>query len=111
MRTKKWRELSRREKLTRVAGFLIGFAMVWFITGCSEMQSDAPEPTPDNIVNGRNTQVIRMPDGFRNVAFTCYGQNGIYVTSRGWVQASADKNIVPLPSDIAVVTNDPQCQR
>lgn len=83
---------------------------VLLLAGCSETKTDAPEPTPDNIVNGTNTQVIRMPDGFRNVAFTCYGTTGIYVTSRGWIESSVDKNITPLPSDLAVVGNDPKCK-
>lgn len=79
--------------------------------GCtSDTKTDAPEPTPENIVNGTHTQVIRMPDGFRNLAFTCYGTVGVYVTSRGWIEASASKELVPLPSSIAVLANDPHCQ-
>jgi len=84
-------------------------AVLFIVYGCSATKADAPEPTPDNIVNGTNTQVIRMPDGFRNVAFTCYGTSGIYVTSRGWAEASATKDIVPLPSDLSVLPNDPHC--
>lgn len=81
------------------------------MTGCGmtrETKSDAPEPTSDNIVNGTNTQIIRMPDGFRNVAFTCYGTVGVYVTSRGlWQQGNAD--LTTLPSSIALLPNDPHC--
>jgi hypothetical protein len=73
-----------------------------------DVQQDAPEPTPDNIVNGTNTQVIQMPDGFRNVAFTCYGTNGVYVTSRGTYQHGGE-NATPLASGVFVVPNDSHC--
>lgn len=86
-------------------------ATVLVLTACSgETKTDAPEPTPENIVNGTNTQVIRMPDGFRNVAFTCYGTTGIYVTSRGWLQ-SQSTDVVSLPSSITVLDKDPHCGR
>lgn len=78
--------------------------------GSCDVQKDAPEPTPDNIINGTQTQVIQMPDGFRNLGFTCHGTVGLYVTSRGWVQASADKNITPLPSDVTAVLDHPRCK-
>lgn len=84
-------------------------AILAVVSGCSEVHQDAPEPSPSDIINGARTQVIQMPEGFRNVAFTCYGTVGIYVTSRGWIKGSADKNLTPLPSDIAVVPNDPHC--
>lgn len=80
------------------------------VASCGASKSDAPEPTPDNIINGTNTQVIRMPDGFRNVAVTCRGKTGIYVTSRGWTQESTG-DVVSLPSSIAVLANDPACIR
>jgi len=84
---------------------------VFLVAGCgSESKKDAPEPTPENIVNGTHTQVIRMPDGFRNIAFTCYGTTGIYVTSRGWLQ-SQSTDVVSLPSDVAIQSNDPKCTR
>jgi len=86
-----------------IAGAL---AMLLVLGGCSfsSTKSDAPEPTPGNIVNGTNSQVIRMPDGFRNVAFTCYGTNGVYVTSRG--DASN-----PLTSSVFVLAADPHCAK
>ena len=84
-------------------------ALVALLAGCSETKRDAPEPTPDNIVNGTHTQVIRMPDGFRNVAFTCYGTTGIYITSRGWSQESS-QNLASLPSSIAVQPSDVKCR-
>lgn len=85
-------------------------ALLALLAGCTApVQTDAPEPTPSDIVNGTATKVIRMPDGFRNVAVTCLGTTGIYVTSRGWVEASVDKNVTPLGSSIAVLANDPHC--
>lgn len=71
-------------------------------------KADAPEPTPANIIDGTHTQVIRMPDGFRNVAFTCYGATGLYVTSRGYYE-SGSSDFTSLPSSIATVPNDPHC--
>lgn len=88
---------------------VVGVAVVAALTGCGAMKQDAPEPTPDNILNGTHTQVIRMPDGFRNVAVTCRGTTGIYVTSRGWTQESTG-DVVSLPSSIAVLANDPACR-
>lgn len=88
----------------------VGSAMA--LVACSSMgddkKSDAPEPATGNIVDGTHTQILRMPDGFRNVAFTCYGTVGVYVTSRGpWQNGTAD--LPPLPSSIALMPNDPHC--
>ncbi len=80
------------------------------LAGCNATKADAPEPTPSNIVNGTNTQVIRMPDGFRNIAVTCYGTNGVYVTSRGVYEAGG-QNATPLASSVFVLANDPHCAR
>ena len=81
------------------------------LSGCGALDDttkhDAPEPTPSNIINGTNTQVIQMPDGYRNVSFTCYGHNGVYVTSRGAYQNGV--NADGLPSSIFVVVNDEHC--
>jgi len=88
-----------------------GCTALYLFAGCGKQtKGDAPEPTPNNIVNGTNTQVIRMPDGFRNVAFTCYGPNGVYVTSRGTYQTGA-KDALPLASSVFVLPNDPHCAR
>jgi len=89
--------------------FLLGAALLLVLSGCgNSSQKDAPEPTPANIVNGTNTQVIQMPDGFRNIAFTCYGPNGVYVTSRGVYQAGGE-HATPLASSVFVLANDPHC--
>lgn len=80
-----------------------GAALCLLVAGCG-VKADAPEPTSDNIVNGTRTQVIRMPDGFRNIAFTCYGTTGVYVTSRGIAETD------PQPSGIAVLPADPRCR-
>lgn len=88
---------------------IVASAVILLLAGCgSDSKKDAPEPTPDNIINGTHTQVIQMPDGFRNIAFTCYGTTGIYVTSRGYLQGSAN-NVTSLPSDIAILDKDPKC--
>lgn len=98
--------MKRSISLIAIAVLAIGGA-----SACgNKSQKNAPEPTPANIINGIRTQVIQMPDGFRNIAFTCYMGNGIYVTSRGWVAASATADVVPLPSGISVVAGDPACK-
>lgn len=98
-----------RVNKTRFTLVALGIAGVLALTGCtSAAKKDAPEPAPSNIVNGTATHVIKMPDGFRNVAFTCYGTTGIYVTSRG-IFESGNADLTTLPSSIAVLANDPGC--
>lgn len=101
------KELNMNKKSVGVAAVLIGAALFTGASSCDTKQ-DAPEPTPDNIVNGTNTHVIRMPDGFRNIAFTCFGPNGVYVTSRGAFQ-NGNKDATPLPSGVFVVKDDVNC--
>ncbi|MFY1620081.1 hypothetical protein [Micromonospora sp. WMMD736] len=82
------------------------------LAGCqAETKTDAPEPTPDNIVDGTGTQVIRMPDGFRNVAVTKYvTKDGacymVFVTSRG-IWESGNKDFTTLPSGISTIPCTP----
>lgn len=97
-------------KMNRIAKLAVaGIAASFLVSGCgSDTKKDAPEPSPDNIIDGTNTQVIKMPDGFRNIAFTCYGPNGIYATSRGANQ-NGNKDFIPLASTVAVVVNDSHC--
>lgn len=75
------------------------------LAGCSATHQNAPEPTSANIVNGTSVQVIQMPDGFRNVAVSCYGTVGVYVTSRG------SDGATPQASGVAVLANDPHCAK
>jgi hypothetical protein len=89
----------------------IGIVIVGLLllTGCEgATKADAPEPVTGSIVDGTNTHVIRMPNGYRNVVVTCYGSNGVYVTSRGAWQ-NGNKDATTLPSSIAVIANDPMC--
>lgn len=100
--------ITRKDVLQVVTGGLVVAALL-SLAGCGgASKQDAPDPTPDNIVNGTHTQVIQMPDGFRNVATTCRGTTGIYVTSRGWQQESG-QNVSTIPSSIFVLANDPSC--
>lgn len=73
------------------------------LVGCSAAHTDAPDPAPANINAGTHQKVIQEPDGFRNVAFSCNGTTGIYVTSRG---VSSDV----ITSGISTVANDPACK-
>lgn len=54
--------------------------------------------------------IINEPKGFRNVAFKCYGPNGVYVTSRG-DNLSGGSQGTELPSSIYVVANDENCKK
>ncbi|WP_433067285.1 hypothetical protein [Dactylosporangium sp. CS-033363] len=85
-------------------------AVLGVLTACgtTPTKTDAPEPSPSNILDGTNTQVIRLPDGFRNIAFTCYGSNGVYVTSRGVFEIGSE-NAIPLASGVFVVPGDVHC--
>jgi hypothetical protein len=71
------------------------------ISACGSTHNNAPDPVPSNIINGTNQQVIQEPDGYRNVSFSCFGSNGVYVTSRS--------NVDSLPSSLFVLANDPHC--
>jgi hypothetical protein len=69
------------------------------VAGCSSTHVSSPDPAGSP---GTNPHVIQEPYGFRNVSFSCFGPNGVYVTSRSIGYA--------LPSGITVVPNDPQCK-
>ena len=69
------------------------------LAGCST-HSSAPDPT--TIGTGDRAAVIKEPNGFRNIAFSCFGTNGVYVTSAG-----ADDS---LPSSVYVVPLDVNCK-
>lgn len=78
------------------------------LTGCGlggESQKSAPDPVG---ITPAVSRVIQMPDGFRNVAWSCNGKVGIYVTSRG-VYKVGSADYTALPSSIAVVNPDPNC--
>jgi hypothetical protein len=88
----------------RIAAAIVGLCAIASIAACGQTHTDAPEPTSSSVVDGTRTQVIRMSNGFRNVEFTCYGHNGVYVTSRG---ANTD---VTTSSSVFVVPNDEHCK-
>lgn len=81
---------------------VLAAAVLLALAGCGATHSDAPDPVSGDVVDGTHAHVIREPDGFRNVSFSCFGVDGVYVTSRG---AASD-----LASSVAVVPNDPQCK-
>lgn len=54
--------------------------------------------------------IINMPKGFRNVAFKCYGPNGVYVTSRGDALSGGNQG-AELPSSVYVVAGDENCKK
>lgn len=84
-------------------GAIVGSVLL--LTGCPATKQDAPEPESGSIRNGTHTRVIKMPNGFRNIAATCEGTTGVYVTSRGVAESD------PQPSSVAVLPNDPACAK
>jgi hypothetical protein len=88
-------------------GVFAAIGMLGFgLASCGAHQS-APEPSPSDIMDGAHTQVIRMPDGFRNVAVTCDGTTAVYVSSRG-VGTAGDGTQVS--SGLAIEPNSPRCK-
>lgn len=84
-------------------------ALIIAVASCgSTGQKSAEELTEENVQPGTNTKAIQMPEGFRNVAFTCHGTVGVYVTSRG-VYKVGSADAPALPSGIAVLADDPNC--
>jgi hypothetical protein len=92
---------SLKAQLTAVGLFASAIIATVAISACGSTHSNAPDPVPSNIIDGTNQHVIQEPDGFRNVAFSCFGSNGVYVTSRS--------NVDSLASSLFVVPNDPHC--
>lgn len=88
-----------KQKYTLAACGFVGFVVVAVLAACGGTHSSAPDPKG---TYGTRAHVIQEPDGFRNVTFSCYGPDGVYVTS-----AKADDT---LPSGVAVVANDPNCR-
>jgi hypothetical protein len=78
----------------------IAASTLTLLTGCAkytEPFKDAPRSHNDN---GAPADLIRMPDGFSNVATKCDGPNRIYVAYHGDNKYAA----------ITVVPSDPTCQ-
>ena len=96
--------MTRRARVLILAATLTTVAILTGGSSCAT-HTDAPDPAGGNIVDGTNAHVIRQPDGFRNVSFSCFGRDGVYVTSRGSFEDAY------LSSGIAVVANDPNCTR
>jgi hypothetical protein len=86
---------------TALSAAAFGLLATLALTGCGAHAS-APDVAPAGIQQGTHQHAIQEPYGFRNVAFSCFGLNGVYVTSAG----AGDT----LPSSVAVVPNDPQCK-
>jgi hypothetical protein len=100
--------LNKQQGVAGVVGAAIA-TLVMAAVACSNTgQKSAPELTEDNLTSGTNTKAIQMPEGFRNVAFTCHGTVGVYVTSRG-IFKTGSADAPSLPSGIAVLADDPNC--
>lgn len=94
----------RRQRLFTLAlvlAFAAVFAGLAMLAGCGGTHESAPDPAPSVNQPGNGQRVFQNPHGFRNVAFSCNGTVGMYVTSAG----SGDT----LPSGVAVLAADPNC--
>lgn len=89
------------KRLALILSAAVTLAAGVLLAGCGTHASGA-DPTSDNTHSGTNQHVIQQPYGFRNVSFSCFGVNGVYVTSAG-----ADDS---LPSSVTVVPSDPNCR-
>lgn len=94
-----------RRKPTILAATAAALLAVVTLTGCGERGQNAQKAARDTAP----AVVLNFPQGFRNVAFKCYGTVGIYVTSRGDSASSGSKGS-ELPSSVSTQVNDPNCQ-
>jgi hypothetical protein len=72
--------------------------LVMFTGACGSSHASSPDPGGKP---GSRPAVIQMPAGYRNVAFSCFGTEGVYVTSHSLT--------VELPSGVFVNHDDPHC--
>jgi hypothetical protein len=85
-------------------GLALSAVMVAAVSaGCGAAHQSAPDVAPADAHPGTHAGAIQMPDGFRNVAFSCHGSVGVYVTSYGLNDSSGRV------SGIAVLKDDPNC--
>lgn len=85
-----------------VAGVGVASVLSGSVLGLLTLNAkDDPEPAAPH-VDGTRTRVVDMPKDFRDIAFTCHGPNGLYVTEHQGSQSS---------TAIAVIENDPLCVR
>jgi len=90
--------MTRRRLIIGPLLAIVAAVAVTTACGSSHQSSQDPGGQP-----GTRSAVIQFPRGFRNVAVTCYGTTGVYVTSRG---TTSDN-----PSSVAVLADDPHCRR
>jgi hypothetical protein len=90
--------VTRKRSILATAVLAVTAALT--LTSCGT-HANGTDPTSGNTQQGTNQHVIKEPHGFRNVAFSCFGPNGVYVTSAGGDDS--------LPSSVSVVANDPNC--
>jgi hypothetical protein len=71
---------------TSIAGLVLAvLAVLLALAGCSDFDDErgrGDAPVEDRRGDDAPANVINMPDRFSNVAFKCWGPNGIYVTTR-----------------------------
>lgn len=86
-------------RLIAIGLILVGVALA--LAGCASSHQSSPDPGGQQ---GTRYAVLQNPSGFRNVAFQCYGHNGVYTTSHG------TDAYVNLPSSVFVLANDEHCR-
>jgi hypothetical protein len=92
------------------------FAAFWFgivltgllLAGCGAERNQNADKKPERDIGP--ALIINEPKGFRNVAFKCFGPNGVYVTSRGDALSAGNQGS-ELPSSVYVVAGDENCKK
>jgi hypothetical protein len=88
-----------RKSVAALAAVALGGTLL--LTGCGskfeEPYKDAPRSGTDN---GKSADLVRMPDGFSNLATKCDHSNRLYVVYHGDSAYGT----------VAVVADDPTCQ-
>lgn len=79
--------------------YLAAVVLIIGLGACSDKATEPFKDAPRGDVNGEPADVLRMPDGFSNVATKCDGPNRVYVVFHG------DSSY----GSVAVVENDPRC--
>lgn len=77
--------------------------LILALAGCTAAHESAPDVAPSDARPGTHAGAIQEPSGFRNVAFSCHGTVGVYVTSYGLNDSNGRV------SGIAVLKDDPNC--
>lgn len=90
--------MNRKHRAVAAAGLAVGALL---LTGCMDKYQEPYKDAPrSHVDNGAPADLVRMPDGFSNVATKCDHGNRLYTAYHGDNKYAA----------IAVVPADPSCR-